>query len=189
MPVCSIATSASALDCQVLAGDADLRNWEKVDTPFLALPPPDLPLTGWRDPFVIQRGGRGKPWIILMGAGLKDQGGTTLIYRSQGNALSTPWEYDGLLCIGDPSQGAMWECPLLWRISAAPNPGNAPLGSPRRDTLDRVTQDELLRATSSLIPSACAAAAALAIMNGTDIFAESAHELQVRLPPSPVDGM
>lgn len=93
--------------------------WSKAEAPFLALPPPGLPLTGWRDPFVIQRGdGRGKDWIILMGAGLKNEGGTTLIYKAP--EIGAPWEYAGLLCLGDPSLGAMWECPLLWEIAPAP---------------------------------------------------------------------
>ncbi|NJR41855.1 MAG: glycoside hydrolase family 32 protein [Akkermansiaceae bacterium] len=92
--------------------------WSKQQSPFLALPPAGLPLTGWRDPFVIQRGGQGSDWIILMGAGLKNEGGTTLIYRAKD--LSSTWEYSGLLCLGDPSLGAMWECPLLWNIPEAP---------------------------------------------------------------------
>eukprot|EP00892_Ulva_mutabilis_P009472 jgi/Ulvmu1/6898/UM031_0104.1 len=99
--------------------DPKLVAWSKADAPFLALPPPGLPLTGWRDPFVIQRGnGRDKEWVILMGAGLKNEGGTTLIYKAP--KLGDPWEYSGLLCLGDPSLGAMWECPLLWQIEPAP---------------------------------------------------------------------
>lgn len=94
-------------------------SWAKQEIPFLALPPPGLPLTGWRDPFVIQRGGKGTDWIILMGAGLKNEGGTTLIYRAK--ELASTWEYSGLLCLGDPSLGAMWECPLLWDIPEAPS--------------------------------------------------------------------
>lgn len=104
------------------AEDPKLVAWSKVDAPFLALPPPGLPLTGWRDPFVIQRGnGKGKPWIILMGAGLPNEGGTSLIYTAPD--LGSPWEYSGLLCLGDPSLGAMWECPLLWEVAPAPRIG------------------------------------------------------------------
>jgi sucrose-6-phosphate hydrolase SacC (GH32 family) len=162
------------------AGDADLEQWSKQDVPFLPLPPPDLPLTGWRDPFVIQRGENGKDWIILMGAGLKDQGGTTLIYRSKG--LGTPWEYDGLLCLGDPSQGAMWECPLLWRIAAAPDPDPGDIDSAHvlaghlRHTLSMSRELDFGGGLERELVSA------FAITGGSDIFAGTASELQVREP-------
>lgn len=103
------------------AEDPRLVSWSKVQTPFLALPPPSLPLTGWRDPYVIQKGGNGRDWVILMGAGLKGEGGTTLIYRAQ--ELTSAWVYDGLLCLGDPDLGAMWECPLLLEVPPAPGMG------------------------------------------------------------------
>lgn len=110
------------IESQLLAkadpNDPRLVTWQKHEAPFLPLPPPSLPLTGWRDPFVIQRGGGGKDWIILMGAGLKGEGGTTLIYRAKD--LYQQWTYDGLLCLGDPELGAMWECPLLCSPAAAP---------------------------------------------------------------------
>lgn len=110
------------------AEDPKLIAWSKTETPFLPLPPPGLPLTGWRDPFVIQRGnGRDKEWIILMGAGLQNEGGTTLIYTAKD--LTSPWEYSGLLCLGDPSLGAMWECPLLWEITPAPRIGGGGRGA------------------------------------------------------------
>lgn len=158
----------------------------KQDVPFLALPPPNLPLTGWRDPFVIQRGGNGKDWIILMGAGLKDQGGTTLIYRSKG--LDSPWEYAGLLCLGDLSQGNMWECPLLWRIAAAPDPdegddpGGGGGGTPPRfggggDSAALQSMSAVYRGLNGFgLPGSTLTAVA----NGTDIFGHVSHELQVR---------
>ena len=57
--------------------DADLVAWAKDPTPFLDLPPPDMELTGWRDPFVVERPSpeNGGEWVVLIGSGLKGQGG------------------------------------------------------------------------------------------------------------------
>ena len=117
---------------------------------------------------MIQRGVGGKDWIILMGAGLKDQGGTTMIYRAK--ELAAPWQYDGLLCIGEPSQGVMWECPLLWRIEGAPDPPDPGGAGPARTVAD--ASHEL-------------AASAIAITTGSDVFAEPCARLQVPLPGPP----
>jgi sucrose-6-phosphate hydrolase SacC (GH32 family) len=156
------------------AGDPNLQRWAKQTSPFLSLPPPNLPLTGWRDPFVIQRGESGKDWIILMGSGLKEQGGTTLIYRAR--ELAASWDYAGLLCLGDPSQGAMWECPLLWRIPAAPNLAD-PGFADGAGGLQRAGATGQLEATS-----------AIAVASGTDIFGSVSVGLQVpdSLPPAPL---
>ena len=104
---------------------------------------------------MIQRGVGGKDWIILMGAGLKEQGGTTMIYRSK--ALAAPWDYAGLLCLGDPSHGAMWECPLLADVPAAPDPRAA--GSARGGSAARGRSQE-------------SAASAIAVASGSDIFSQ-----------------
>eukprot|EP01025_Chloroclados_australasicus_P023229 TRINITY_DN2361_c0_g1_i10.p1 TRINITY_DN2361_c0_g1~~TRINITY_DN2361_c0_g1_i10.p1 ORF type:complete len:714 (+),score=91.50 TRINITY_DN2361_c0_g1_i10:95-2143(+) len=102
--------------------DPDLLLWKKQETPFLSLPPPNIPLTGWRDPFIYRRGGKNsedEDWLMLMGSGIKDQGGTVLVYRSK--ELKQGWQYDGRLCQGDSSQtGAMWECPILLELQPAP---------------------------------------------------------------------
>ena len=155
------------------ADDADLAHWRKVDHPFIPLPPASMGLTGWRDPFVIQRGVDNKDWIMLMGAGIKDKGGTTLIYRAQ--ALDGDWAFTGTLCQGDPAHGAMWECPLLWRIPGAPDPLHAPEG-----VLGRQLPD----------PFAPAAQRGLqAVHGGSDVFAEPAHWLQVRDPAASAELM
>jgi beta-fructofuranosidase len=59
------------------ADDHDLITWCKDSAPFLELPPPDLELTGWRDPFVVERpsAANGNEWIVLIGSGLKGVGG------------------------------------------------------------------------------------------------------------------
>ncbi len=40
------------------AADPKLTYWTKEEVPFLALPPPNMQLTAWRDPFVIGRPGQ-----------------------------------------------------------------------------------------------------------------------------------
>jgi hypothetical protein len=72
------------------ADDDLLLHWHKVPTPFLPHPPSGQ-LTAWRDPCFIQTGDdQGKEWIMLIGSGLKEQGGAILVYRakdmSQGRA-------------------------------------------------------------------------------------------------------
>ena len=55
----------------------------KLEAPLLSLPPPSVPLAGWRDPFIFETGGNGREWGMLMGTGLKGQGGAAMIYRSK----------------------------------------------------------------------------------------------------------
>ncbi len=40
-------------------------------------------LTGWRDPFVLERPSpsNNHEWVVLIGSGIKDMGGTALVYR------------------------------------------------------------------------------------------------------------
>lgn len=67
------------------AGDSTLAMWSKREEPVLPMPPPDMPLVGWRDPFIFEikgKQGNGREWGMLMGSGLKGQGGAIMIYRS-----------------------------------------------------------------------------------------------------------
>ena len=66
----------------VLAGDDHLKVWRKQEAPAIAGPPKGMPLTGFRDPFVIRKGSSTQPWLLIIGSGLKDQGGTILLYQS-----------------------------------------------------------------------------------------------------------
>ena len=62
-----------------------LQNWVKSEEPFLAYPPPDMELVGWRDPFIFEfmgKNGQHKEWGMLMGSGIKGKGGAVMIYRS-----------------------------------------------------------------------------------------------------------
>ena len=77
--------------------DPLLANWEKTEQPFLAYPPPDMGLVGWRDPFIFEfKGQEGKQeWGMLLGSGIKGKGGAVMIYRS-------PSLHDGARCDGPP---------------------------------------------------------------------------------------
>jgi hypothetical protein len=51
--------------------DPLLIHWVKEPAPFIGLPPPNMNLTGWRDPFVVERPCETNDgeWIVLMGSG------------------------------------------------------------------------------------------------------------------------
>ena len=69
-----------------ISGDPTLAMWSKREEPVLPMPPPDMPLVGWRDPFIFEikgKQGNGREWGMLMGSGLKGQGGAIMIYRSE----------------------------------------------------------------------------------------------------------
>ena len=56
--------------------------WTKRGEPLIPFPPSG-DLVGFRDPYIIQRGdGAGKPWKLIVGSGIKGQGGTLLLYTS-----------------------------------------------------------------------------------------------------------
>ena len=133
-------------------GDPLLSRWRKLEVPALPLPPANLPLVGWRDPFIFEvkgekriggeeglimaattvggeeeqqeqsENGNGdrdhhhREWGMLLGSGFKGRGGTVLIYRS--DDLHGGWRFEGTLCEADSvDTGAMWECPLIARLS------------------------------------------------------------------------
>lgn len=102
--------------------DDDLRNWKKSNAPLISGPPPDLLLTGFpsitghpsadfRDPYVWQETGR---WFMLVGAGMREKGGTALLYESDD---LRHWRYQQPVL--NSVVGAdcnMWECPVLLRF-------------------------------------------------------------------------
>jgi beta-fructofuranosidase len=96
--------------------DDDLLTWHKHPAPVLAAPPADLDLVGnhgadWRDPWVWQEADR---WYMLLGSGIRDVGGTALLYESQ-DLLQ--WTYLHPILIGDqPELGTVWECPNLFPL-------------------------------------------------------------------------
>ena len=68
---------------QILVGDDQLLQWAKLPQPVIPHPPPGMQLAGFRDPYVIRKGGNGQDWHLLIGSGLKGQGGTLLLYKSK----------------------------------------------------------------------------------------------------------
>jgi beta-fructofuranosidase len=71
---------------QVSADDSLLIQWVKEPAPFIGLPPPNMNLTGWRDPFVVERPCETNDgeWIVLMGSGVCAQWGCTVLDCSRG---------------------------------------------------------------------------------------------------------
>ena len=95
-------------EVQCVATSRDgLRTWEKSPAnPLLASAPEGHGLTDFRDPQVWREGGE---WRMVVGSGVRDVGGTVLLYRGE---TLTEWEFLGLLCIGDKAEtGTVWECP------------------------------------------------------------------------------
>lgn len=105
------------LPCVATSADDLLVTWEKyTGNPVIPAPPADLDLVAYRDHSVWQEDGS---WYMLIGAGLKDQGGTALLYRSPD---LYHWEYLHPILVGDSRQtepvftGQMWECPSMNKL-------------------------------------------------------------------------
>jgi beta-fructofuranosidase len=98
-------------------GDDDLVHWHKHESnPIIAGPPPELDVVGFRDHSVWRENGT---WYQVIGSGIRDVGGTALLYRSP-DLIS--WEYVQPILVGDEHQtepistGTMWECPDLFAL-------------------------------------------------------------------------
>ena len=59
-----------------------MLEWTKQAVPIIEFPPQGQALAGFRDPYIIQRGGPERPWRIAIGSGIKGKGGTILLYSS-----------------------------------------------------------------------------------------------------------
>jgi beta-fructofuranosidase len=106
----------------VATGSDDLMSWKQVGTPVVSEAPTDLELTGFpsitghpsadfRDPFVWKESTR---WYLLIGAGLREKGGTALLYDSTD---LRDWRYLGPILTGVIGPNCnMWECPVLLRF-------------------------------------------------------------------------
>ena len=90
------------------SGDDNLVEWTKLDEPAIAHAPEGKPLTGFRDPFIIQKGGKGKPWRLIIGSGTKQHGGTILLYESN---VPTHGERRG--CIADLWYSSIKSCLVM----------------------------------------------------------------------------
>jgi beta-fructofuranosidase len=123
-------------------GSDDLQTWSKYAQNPVVTAPADLDLVAFRDHCVWREDGT---WRQLVGAGIRDVGGTALLFESDD---LRQWRYIGPLAIGDlrgadglggkPGTatwtGAMWECIDLFRVNAdgtssAPGAPDQPAGS------------------------------------------------------------
>ncbi len=103
-------------ETQCIATSSDnLQTWDKHPAnPVIPVIPAGLDLIGFRDPFLWKEDdGR---WYMLLGSGIKGQGGVALLYRSP-NLIE--WEYLNPLYIGLPEEsGINWECPNFLDLGA-----------------------------------------------------------------------
>ncbi|MBI4893971.1 MAG: glycoside hydrolase family 32 protein [Acidobacteria bacterium] len=105
---------------QCVATSADLETWTKNPrNPVLAGPPPGVDSPGFRDPHVWRDG---DSWLMLVGAGFRNKGGTALLYESK-NLIDWTYLYPLLTGAidpkakgGDVARGEMWECPDFFPV-------------------------------------------------------------------------
>lgn len=97
--------------------DADWRSWSK--GAVVVVPPDDLDLVEFRDPFVLRDG---DGWRMVVGGGTAEGVGLALTWTS---ADLEAWTYDGVLASrsGDEREpiwtGTVWECPQLFPLGDA----------------------------------------------------------------------
>ncbi|KXZ49898.1 hypothetical protein GPECTOR_19g349 [Gonium pectorale] len=111
--------------------DPKLTYWTKIEFPWLSLPPPSMNLAGWRDPYVISRPGKDGEdhWSLVIGSGVKEEGGVVLVYTSKELMSPDGWQLQGELCHGrgmSSSTGIMWECPILCKLEPLPTTPSKP---------------------------------------------------------------
>lgn len=110
------------LPCLAMSGDEDLATWTTNQcNPVVGETAPDLPTTIFRD-HTLWREDDG--WMMGIGAGIKEQGGAVLLYRSSD---LRHWEYLHPLVVEDPSlnqDGQLishgWECPDFFFLEQEP---------------------------------------------------------------------
>lgn len=115
--------------------------WTLDPAPIICMPDDDTLVSGqFRDPFVWRED---SDWFMLVGAGVRDVGGTALLYRSDDGDT---WKPAGHLHTVDrarhPGTGEMWELPVLLPVRSAD-------GDQRHVLLvcpwwDRVPQDQVV---------------------------------------------
>lgn len=105
------------LPCLATSGDDDLITWTKYPgNPVIAGPPNNEDFIIFRDHSVWNEVGT---WYQAIGSGIRDQGGTALLYRSDD---LVNWTYLHPLAVGDQSAtdpvwtGAAWECPDFFAL-------------------------------------------------------------------------
>lgn len=99
-------------EVQCIATSKDMLTWQKPpENPVIAAPPPGLQVTGFRDPYFWRVRDW---WYAVVGSGIKDVGGTILLYRSKDLRR---WEYLEPALVGEKAEtGEMWECPNFFPL-------------------------------------------------------------------------
>lgn len=85
----------------------DMRTWVKYQGNPVIANRPRGDLEGFRDPFAWKEK---NAWYMVIGSGIKGQGGTALLYKST-DLLE--WDYLHPLCVGG---GKNWECPNFFPL-------------------------------------------------------------------------
>lgn len=105
--------------CLAIGSGTLLESWKKDAEPVIPVPPESLDVVGFRDPFVWRHGAG---WCMVVGSGIRGQGGAVLVYRSLD---LKHWTFLDVLAQGRPSgelapnpvnTGDMWECPNFFRL-------------------------------------------------------------------------
>jgi beta-fructofuranosidase len=106
------------VQCLATSSDPQLRSWTKWTSPVIE-PPQDLPITGFRDPFLWRAG---DTWYLGVASGLREVGGNVLLFRSRD---LRKWEYlhplaqgkwTGRDAVNAVDSGEMWECPDFFAL-------------------------------------------------------------------------
>ena len=100
--------------CLAWSDDPQLIHWHKDPLPVIPLPPPNLAVTGYRDPSVWRSG---DVYFMTVGSGITDVGGCVLLYKSKDlkhwtylHPLTTG-TWNGKKTSNPCDDGEMWECP------------------------------------------------------------------------------
>jgi beta-fructofuranosidase len=105
--------------CLAVSDDANLRTWTKIVAPVLSAPPQGTQVNGFRDP---SPWWQGEWWYMVTAAGIPNQGGCVLLYRSKD---LRSWEFmhvlsktvhDGAAAFNPVSPWEVWECPELFPV-------------------------------------------------------------------------
>ncbi|RKY55554.1 MAG: hypothetical protein DRP89_03060, partial [Candidatus Neomarinimicrobiota bacterium] len=105
----------------------NLKTFQKYSyNPVIPSCPADQDYMDFRDPFVWFEYGN---WYMIVGSGIRDVGGTVLLYRSTN---LQDWTYLGPMFIGDKnSSGIFWEMPIMVKIGGKYVLMTVPVGAAR----------------------------------------------------------
>ncbi len=108
--------------CLAYSDDPSLVRWTKMPEPVIPNPPPEMKITGFRDPSAWKDG----DWYYMtVGSGESNVGGCVLLYRSKVSGDLKEWEYlhplasgawNGKKTANPCDDGEMWECPDFFAL-------------------------------------------------------------------------